>query len=46
MPEPISCSSVTTAQLAAVGAGGGMELLAAAGSRDELADARWFDAPW
>jgi AAA domain len=33
-------------QLAAVGAGGGMELLAQAGARYELADARRFTAPW
>ncbi len=33
-------------QLAAVGAGGGMDLLASAGSRYELADARRFGADW
>ncbi|GAA1392083.1 hypothetical protein GCM10009613_35900 [Pseudonocardia kongjuensis] len=33
-------------QLAAVGAGGGMELLAAAGSSYELTDARRFTAEW
>ena len=33
-------------QLAAVGAGGGMDMLAAAGSRYELADARRFGADW
>ncbi|MBN9738078.1 MULTISPECIES: MobF family relaxase [unclassified Pseudonocardia] len=33
-------------QLAAVGAGGGMDLLAAAGSRYELAEARRFTAEW
>ncbi|GAA4978200.1 MobF family relaxase [Pseudonocardia tropica] len=33
-------------QLAAVGAGGGMDLLATAGSRYELADARRFSAEW
>ncbi|MDQ4119420.1 MAG: AAA family ATPase [Actinomycetota bacterium] len=33
-------------QLAAVGAGGGMDLLAAAGSRYELTDARRFTAEW
>jgi len=33
-------------QLAAVGAGGGMDLLATAGSRYELADARRFTAAW
>ncbi|WP_370588577.1 MobF family relaxase [Pseudonocardia sp. C8] len=33
-------------QLSAVGAGGGMDLLAAAGSRYELADARRFNAEW
>jgi conjugative relaxase-like TrwC/TraI family protein len=33
-------------QLAAVGAGGGMELLAASGARYELAEARRFAAPW
>lgn len=33
-------------QLAAVGAGGGMDLLANAGARYELADPRRFTAPW
>ncbi|AEA22317.1 TrwC relaxase [Pseudonocardia dioxanivorans CB1190] len=33
-------------QLAAVGAGGGMDLLAGAGARYELAEARRFTAPW
>ena len=33
-------------QLAAIGAGGGMDLLAAAGSRYELAEARRFTAGW
>ncbi|GAA3242489.1 hypothetical protein GCM10017691_46620 [Pseudonocardia petroleophila] len=33
-------------QLAAVGAGGGMELLATAGARYELAEARRFTAEW
>jgi conjugative relaxase-like TrwC/TraI family protein len=33
-------------QLAAVGAGGGMDLLAASGARYELADARRFTAEW
>ena len=33
-------------QLAAVGAGGGMDLLAQAGARYELADARRFTAEW
>ncbi|MCF7552610.1 MobF family relaxase [Pseudonocardia sp. WMMC193] len=33
-------------QLAAVGAGGGMDLLASAGARYELADARRFTASW
>ena len=33
-------------QLAAVGAGGGMDLLATAGARYELADARRFTQPW
>ncbi|GAA2870951.1 hypothetical protein GCM10010472_30370 [Pseudonocardia halophobica] len=33
-------------QLAAVGAGGGMELLAGAGARYELVDARRFTADW
>ncbi|GAA3249529.1 hypothetical protein GCM10017691_60660 [Pseudonocardia petroleophila] len=33
-------------QLSAVGAGGGMELLAAAGGRYELAEARRFTAEW
>jgi conjugative relaxase-like TrwC/TraI family protein len=33
-------------QLAAVGAGGGMELLATAGARYELAEARRFTRPW
>ncbi|OLM11560.1 MobF family relaxase [Pseudonocardia sp. Ae505_Ps2] len=33
-------------QLAAVGAGGGMDLLATAGSRYELTDARRFTHPW
>src|SRR6185312_10112381 len=33
-------------QLSAVGAGGGMDLLAQAGARYELADARRFAHPW
>nr|WP_255426123.1 MobF family relaxase [Pseudonocardia sp. C8] len=33
-------------QLAAIGAGGGMDLLAASGNRYELAEARRFTAPW
>jgi hypothetical protein len=36
----------TTAALAAVGAGGGMDLIAASGARYELAEARRFTHEW